>query len=59
MQVGKENAELALSLVGYSDELKVCFLMLVYRFKPDRFMFLDICCYIYDSYLQYFGVLEQ
>lgn len=23
MQVGKENAELALSLVGYSDELKV------------------------------------
>ena len=25
LQVGKENAELALSLVGYDEELKVCF----------------------------------
>jgi hypothetical protein len=24
-KVGKENAELALSLVGYEEELKVCF----------------------------------
>lgn len=35
MQVGKENAELALSLVGYSDELKACFFMLGYHFKPS------------------------
>lgn len=49
-QVGKENAELALSLVGYDEELKVCFYMTHKLVKND---FLVVCAGICDVLLSF------
>lgn len=45
LQVGKGNAAVALSLVGYDQELQVCFQIFIFSFI--NFFYLGICFYVF------------